>query len=180
MIDADDSILVEQVRNGCREAFDKIDRRYRHQLCRFLTRHAMSRHRAEELAQAVLIQAFETIPTWKPDEQLAPWLYTQAFRQISRESVLPLSDEPPSAPHELPDERFDPAKLAEERDETDNLWLQARDALKPDEYKAVWLKYVDGLKITAIARIMGRTKISVRVLLFRARRKLLPLLNKHN
>lgn len=171
--EVEDTALVELVRKGLREAFDEIDRRYRAKLCRFLARHASGPDHAEEIAQHALVKAFLSIETLRRGDRLSGWLYQIAFR-------LAVDEARKERPEQLA--ASEAAALVDRRPtielepEADNLWTIAERILKPDEYSAIWLKYVDGYKIDSIAKIMGRTRISVRVLLFRARKKLLPAL----
>ncbi len=50
------------------------------------------------------------------------------------------------------------------------------DKLKPQERALLWLAYVEGYQHNEIAETLGLKSLSVRVLLFRARRKLVALL----
>ncbi len=173
---AEDRVLVGLVCCGSREAFDEIDHRYRSKLRRFLARHATDPEHADDLAQRTLIRAFTAMPTLREADKLSGWLYQIAFRLAVDES----RKKPPSAVAlGTAKKLIDPKTVSTERAEDDeNLWSTAEKVLTPDEYGALWLKYVDAYKVDAIAKIMGRTKISVRVLLFRARKKLLAVLSK--
>lgn len=177
LTDADEATLVGLVRDGQREAFDEIDRRYRRKLCKFLARHTSGSAHAEEIAQRTLVKAFISIETLRQHDRLGGWLYKIAFRLAvdeARKGTGPVLLDLRQS-EEIVDHR---GNVENEPKETDNLWTVARKVLNANEYSAVWLKYVDGYKIDSIAKIMGRTKISVRVLLFRARKKLLPALAK--
>lgn len=174
LCEAEDTTLVALVRDGRREAFDEIDRRYRGKLCRFLARHTMGPEHAEEIAQQALVKAFISIEALRRTDRLSGWLYQIAFRlavdEIRRDRPEQLDITEATA---LVDVRSE-----EMETEPSNLWSTAEKVLKPDEYSAIWLKYVDGYKVDSIAKIMGRTRISVRVLLFRARKKLLHVLDR--
>ena len=54
------------------------------------------------------------------------------------------------------------------------------DKLKLQERALLWLAYVEGHQHAEIAAMLGLKSISVRVLLFRARRKLVNLLDANN
>lgn len=170
--EAGETTLVDLARQGNREAFDEIDRRYRPKLCRFLARHAEEKDLAEEIAQQTLVKAFISIPSLKRQDRLGAWLYQIAFRlaidEGKKKNLILLDDQETST---IVDPRSE-----SDGDESDNLWSTARRVLTVNEYSAVWLKYVDGYKVDSIAKIMQRTRISVRVLLFRARKKLLDAL----
>ena len=49
-----------------------------------------------------------------------------------------------------------------------NLWSIAK-SLPVNQYEAVWLKYAEGMSIKQISRIMNRSQVSVKVLLYRGR-----------
>lgn len=53
------------------------------------------------------------------------------------------------------------------------------DQLQPRQRALLWLAYVEGRRHTEIAEILGVKAASVRVLLFRARRRMAALLAKH-
>lgn len=175
--DAPDSALIGLASRGDREAFDEIDRRYRPKLCRFLQRHASGTTLAEELAQRTLIKAFVSLETLKKRDRFDGWLYQIAFRLAADEARKP------SYTKQLDELRT--RKLIDYRSEVretfdvdadGGVWTLARRILSANEYSAVWLKYVDGYKVDSIAKIMQHSRISVRVLLFRARKKLLEAL----
>jgi DNA-directed RNA polymerase specialized sigma24 family protein len=48
--------------------------------------------------------------------------------------------------------------------------------LSEEEMTAVWLYYVEDMPAREIAVVLGRTWVGVKTILFRARRRLLPLL----
>ncbi|HBT75444.1 MAG TPA: hypothetical protein DEB39_00645 [Planctomycetaceae bacterium] len=177
MIYTDDGTLVEMVRNGHREAFDEIDRRYRGKIRRFLIRETVSRDHAEDLTQQTLFRAFRDIRNMPATEELGAWLYRIAWRFLEKETNSS-GFEAISSIDCIHSPETDPAEVLERRDENTDLWILAGKILTPDEYTAVWLKYVDDRKIDQIARTMSRSRISVRVLLFRARRKLLQSYKK--
>ncbi len=54
------------------------------------------------------------------------------------------------------------------------------DKLKMQERSLLWLAYVEGHQHDEIAKMLGLKSLSVRVLLFRARRKLAALLDANN
>ena len=56
------------------------------------------------------------------------------------------------------------------------LWDAATEILTPQQFTAVWLYYAEQLPVQEIAQVIGRSQVVVKTILFRARRKLLPLL----
>ena len=55
------------------------------------------------------------------------------------------------------------------------LWDLASDVLSEEQTTALWLFYVEDMSVRGIALVLGRSQASVKIMLFRARRKLLPL-----
>jgi RNA polymerase sigma-70 factor (ECF subfamily) len=58
------------------------------------------------------------------------------------------------------------------------LWEQAAEVLTETQLSALWLYYVEQTPIKDIARVLGRSRVAVKTVLFRARKKLLPLLDE--
>ena len=54
------------------------------------------------------------------------------------------------------------------------LWDIAQRRLHEDKFTALWLFYVEDLPVADIANVLGRTRIAVKTMLFRARRQLMP------
>lgn len=69
---------------------------------------------------------------------------------------------------------FEPAAINEPAGET--LWIFRR--LKPREQSLLWMAYVEGFNHKELAEALRLSEKSVRVLLFRARRKLVTILRK--
>ena len=66
------------------------------------------------------------------------------------------------------------------REDGQNLWRFARERLGENQFQALWLHYVEDMDTAQIAQVLGKTRVHVKVLLFRARlilgRKLNPSL----
>ena len=67
--------------------------------------------------------------------------------------------------------------MFQESEERASLWALAR-RLKPAQYEALWLRYVEGFSIAEAARVMRTNPIRVRVLLHRGRAALGELLEQ--
>ena len=172
---AADAQLVLMAGTGCREAFDEIDRRYRDRIRRYLQRHANGWSHADDLTQQTLIRAFEVIDQLRFGDRLGAWLYRIAYRLLidhSRKKHFQhrtLETEPVDCSRVTVD-----SMIAEE--EKNDIWQIARRTLSHDEFVAVELHYAENFNIAEIAEIMSRSRVSVRVLLHRARNRLLPTL----
>ena len=56
---------------------------------------------------------------------------------------------------------------------SDEIWRTAERVLGAEAYRALWLRYADEMPVRDVARVLGRTVVSTKVMLFRARKKLL-------
>jgi RNA polymerase sigma factor (sigma-70 family) len=55
------------------------------------------------------------------------------------------------------------------------VWPRAAAALSPAAYRVLWLRYAQGMTVREIAAELGRSRVAIKVALFRARRRLLEL-----
>ena len=56
------------------------------------------------------------------------------------------------------------------------LWATAAAVLSEEQFTALWLHYVEDTPMREIAWILGSSRVAVKTMIFRARKKLLPLL----
>lgn len=162
-----DEDLAEQVQAGSLEAFEQLVFRYEGRIFRFV--HGFCRREADarEITQDTFIRAFQAIARFDQRQPFAPWLFTIARRKgINYYRSAPFLAEGP--PVDEPD-FDDPAELLARREERQDLWRLARLHLPVAQYQALWLRYVEDMTVAQIARVMRKTTIHVKVLLFRAR-----------
>jgi RNA polymerase sigma-70 factor (ECF subfamily) len=74
--------VVEEVTRGNREAFGRIVRAYSLPLRSYLAAHVHNLDDVDDLAQAVLLAAYRTLHSFRPDENFGAWL-----RGIARNKV---------------------------------------------------------------------------------------------
>jgi RNA polymerase sigma-70 factor, ECF subfamily len=165
--------LLCQAQAGCAESFGLLAERYKPTLLRYLGRRVARIEDAEDLAQETFARAFSHLSSFQPGRPFAAWLFTIAMRLTFKQyrSARPLTNLDES------DVAMDDAATAEEaaiRAELhDNLWMIALRLLPPRDWRALWLRYGEEKTMREIARDLGINAIYVKVLLFRARRRLL-------
>jgi RNA polymerase sigma-70 factor, ECF subfamily len=164
--------LVRLAVEGCEDAFSELSLRFRPRLLHVLQRRLGGRHAdAEDIAQEALAKAFSNIARFDAKYQFSTWLYTIAFRvaqdhaQKNRRWFSLVSYLMP----EVSVAHNDPAVEIEGNEQVSNLWSQAQRILTPDQYTVMWLRYGEDQSVEDISRILQKTKVSVRVLLHRAR-----------
>lgn len=165
--------LVSRAQRGSLPCFAELVSRFEGRLFNFLRRRTGSTHDAEDLVQDAFLRAWERIDQYDPRWQFSTWLFTIGHRLASthgrrrqREVTWPGDRELPAA------DRSDPAREAADREHCDLLWDTADRILSESQRTALWLRYGEELSNREIARVLGRSAISVRVTLFRAREAL--------
>jgi len=141
----------------------------RHQkgLYNFLLQRVRSVEEAEDLTQESFVRAWRRLATYRDQWRFSTWLYAVARSAAAdrarqrRETTQTETLEPSFDP--------DPAGALAAREEGENLWKLAREVLSEDQRSALWLFYAEERPAAEIARVLGKSPIAVRVMLFRAR-----------
>ena len=160
-----DEELARTVACGGRAAFEEIVQRH----CRSLTVFAVSKtgtlQDAEDIVQETFLRAYQNINSFNSRYSLQNWLFTIAYRLI-------VSEYRKKRPQRLSDEAA--AQLAADAsDSQENQWLwQLARELGTEAFNALWLRYKQDMTTSEIAQVMKKTKIMVRVLLHRSRKRL--------
>ena len=139
---------------------------------------------AQEIVQETFIAAVRAIKNFKVRSSISTWLYSIANRKVAdyyrrkrREDKHRVSYEVDS--DKISDSSQSTAAYGEDKDST----IAMRQALTklPLHYRqAIVFKYVEGLSVSEIGEIMGRTEKSVEGLLARARKELRDELSMQN
>lgn len=149
-------------------AFREVYSRYIEPVKAYVRRRVRNPYDAEDLAAQVFLQAFDRLEPKEPSSpELASWLFTSARNAAAnhartRKFVATVSIE------EIPDteSQSDPAGGAETGDAVRRL-TEALNRLAPEARQAVLMRFVDELPHAEIAKVLGRTESSARVLVHR-------------
>lgn len=140
-------VLRGQLRDE--SAFAELVERYHGRLYFFLAKMLGERHRAEDVLQEVLLDAWRGLPRLAEAGAWRAWLFRIARDRANRElrrRRLPTSDvgalEVPSARHE---EELSPDELV--------LVRNALEKLSPEQREAMLLRYVEGMSYDEIASV---------------------------
>ena len=149
------------------QAFDELSHRYWRRIQRLLM--GMLDHAAaNDAAQESLLRAYHKIHLYDPQKSFAPWLFTIARRVALNEKKRKSKRKEDSIQdHNLPSHE----ESAENR-LLQPLWALAAEVLNEKYYQALRLHYAEEFSIREIAKIMRKTETGIKVILFRARRKL--------
>ena len=170
-----DGELSRQARYGSLAAFEQLVYRYERRVHAFVSQFCRSASDACEVTQDTFVKASQSMDRFDPRREFAPWLFTIARRKcIDRHrATLPVAE---NVLPELPDEN-NPAELLAQREDRQHLWQLARRCLTNNQYEALWLRYAEDMDVALIAQVLGKTRVHVKVLLFRARQILGRKLN---
>jgi len=176
--------LVTRSQKGDAAAFEAIVLAHEAMVYRLALQKLGNREDAEDAAQEVFLKAFTAIGSFRCDSKLSVWLYritgnvcVDALRR--RKDAVSLSDaegDGAEGESEIPDERFDPAALAERRDLREQVGAALR-KLPEDAREILLLRELGGQSYDEIAETLSLDPGTVKSRLFRARKKLCVLLS---
>ena len=171
-----DEKLASEAQAGLLESFEQLVHRYEHRVHAFISQFCPNAADACELTQDTFVKAYRKIGQFDASRAFAPWLFTIARRNcIDRHRYAP-----PPADAPLPEmvDDTNPSELMAQREEGENLWQLARERLAKTQFQALWLHYAEQMEVAQIAQVLGKTRVHVKVLLFRARQILARELDK--
>ena len=175
--------LLSRAQGGDSAAFEDIVRAYEKTVYHLALRQLGSREDAEDAAQEVFLKAYTGLSSFRGESRLSVWLYRITcnvcidFLRRRRETVSlsQENDEGEPLELELPDERFDPAALAERREVREQLG-KALQALPDQAREILLLRELGGQSYDEIAATLDIDLGTVKSRIFRARKKLCALL----
>jgi len=164
--------LAREAQAGSQAAFGELVLRLQGPLFHFLSMRIADRGEVEELVQEAFLRAWQKLARYDSRWRFSTWLFTVAKR-------LAASRARARKPDMVQDEILahfasegEPSALAEAREQHHNVWRLAGRVLSVEQRSALWLRYGEDLSIEEIAHILGKRRVTVRVLLFRAREAL--------
>ena len=172
-----DEELACRAQQGCTASFEQLLRRFQTPVLHFL-RHRGLAADAEDLTQETFLRAYRNLHRYGRRWAFSAWLFTIARRtglnHRRRRGRWPTRRQS-RRPCRRPPNRSTPWWPPSGRG---RLWDLAAGVLSEEQMTALWLHYVEEMPLRGIALVLGRSRTSVKVMLFRARRKLLPLLGE--
>ena len=184
-----DADLVAQLQLGSEVAFRTLVARYQDRIYRTVLSLLRSPEEAEDVAQEVFVEVYQTIGRFRGDAALSTWLYRLATsralknRQKARAkkrfayftSLLGFDN---AVLHEVPDHAH-PLALLEGQQQL-RLLLDRVARLPNQQQVAFTLRHEQELSYEEIADILNTTVPAVESLLFRARQTLRKYLQSHS
>ena len=182
MIDSIESELVRRAKAGEQDAFETIVRLHEKPLYALALRTLRSPEDAADALQETFLKAWTGLNGFRGGSKLSVWLYrimlnvcTDALRRRKETVSLTRYEDEESAEQELPDERYDPARIVERQD----LRARVRTAVErlPEDFRRpLLLREFGGLSYEEIAGLLDLPAATVKTRIYRARQKLYAML----
>lgn len=197
-----DEQLVKEAIRGHEQAFEELVRRYDDRLRQFLELRGADRQLAEDCLQETLWEAHQNLAKFDPTWRFSTWLFTIARRvsfRVNKEEVAKWArkDLPGkiNSPHKVSQVTTDREKLRRlgelaqgknrlpedpfsMKEGSDDLWEWVRTQVNHEEFRVLWLSYVEDLSVSDMAVVLNRSYGGAKSLLFRARQKLRQRMKK--
>jgi RNA polymerase sigma-70 factor, ECF subfamily len=177
----DDRELVRRAQGGDKEAFEELVRRHQHRVFAVAGGILRRREDVEDIAQQVFIKAYFSLKRFDQRAAFSTWLYkitvNECWDLLRKRKARPLvyesdfNDEQSSQFSALERESTggpDASERLAMRQRLDNML----DQLEPRDRSMLVLKEVEGFSVEEIADLLGLNANTVKVRLFRARRKI--------
>jgi RNA polymerase sigma-70 factor, ECF subfamily len=159
--------LALHVQNGSQESFMELVRRYESRLLIFMKYKTGNTNDAEDLVQETFLKAYFNIHKYSSSFKFSTWLFTIASH-LAASQYRKLK--PNLQQQETVDDNNPLNEMIEKESSCGLLSLAA--ALPDNQYQVLWLKYIEDMPIKEISKVVGKSQINVKVILYRARMNL--------
>lgn len=176
-----DIFYIEQVLAGKMVAFTHLVDRHKDHAYNLALRICGNHEDAEEIAQDSFMKAYRSLNSFKMKSSFATWLYRIVYNsaislvRTRKRGVLSLEDFPADANDFLTSSSSDEEAEREYRNSLVNFALQK---LSDEERAMITLFYYEDLCVEEISDITAVSKSNVKVKLFRARQKMIGIIEK--
>ena len=160
--------LAIAAQSGCTESFESLVGQFEKPLYYFLLTKTRNHHQAEDLLQDTFLITYRKLAQFNPDYPFSSWIFTIANRKAisSFRKHKPVQEE-----CEIPIDKTPRCEMMA-AETSKSLWSVARSLLPANQYNALRLFYIEGMKIDEVAGAMTSKVSSVKVWLHRARKRL--------
>ena len=164
--------------SGDNAGFERLVLRYKDGLIQFILRVVGDLYQAEDLAQDAFVEILLHPERYRRDSSFKTYLYTighnKAVDFIRKNKALMLVGEYEEAEMLRKDEAFLEEKVIKEEEKRE--LYQAMKKLKPEYERVLYLIDLEGLSYAEAARVLKKSENQIRILIFRARKKLKQVL----
>ncbi len=176
-----DIYYIEQILAGNCNSFSYIVNQHKCKAYNLAFRICGNHEEAEELAQDSFVKAYRSLRTFKMKSSFATWLYRIVYNtsishvRIKKKGVLSLEDFPADATDFIGTNTTEEEAEMEYRNSLVNFALQK---INEEERGLISLYYYEEMTTDEISEVTGISKSNIKVKLFRARQKMLEMIEK--
>lgn len=165
--------LVQQVRNGKREAYTELMRRYQQRVYWVARRIVGSHDDADDVAQETFVKAYLALGDFRGDASFFTWLYRIAvnlsLNVVRKQQVMNYLRESPVVSAFLPSQE-NPHKQLEAKELESR--LQQAVLQLPEKQRAVFvMRYFDGMRYEEISKVLKTSVGGLKANYFHALKK---------
>ena len=174
-----DQILINQIVEGDTNSFTILVDRYKDLVFTLALRMLKNREEAEEVAQDTFIKTYKSLEKFKGDSKFSTWIYRVAYNSCLdriKKNKKHLNDVEINEFTEHQVVSIDNALDKMEIKEREDAIQKCIETLPSEESFLLTLYYFDDLSLEEISKIVGITANSIKVKLFRSRKKLASIL----
>jgi len=184
---ADDRELVRRAQAEDQEAFEELVRRHQHRVFAVAGGILRRREDVEDIAQQVFVKAYFSLKRFDQRAALSTWLYkitvNECWDLLRKKKVRPLVYESDLSEEQARQvitsgEKENPGPDISQRIEARERVERLLEGLDERDRLMLILKEVEGFSIEEIAEVLNLNGNTVKVRLFRARRKVVSLAKK--
>ncbi|GAA4725452.1 RNA polymerase sigma factor [Brevibacillus fulvus] len=153
--------------------YEQIYAAYSARVYRYFANRVGNRWDAEDLTTAVFVKVFAKLDQYNRENPFGAWLFRIAHNTfidyLRRKKEIPAKEE--SFGRIAEEEQHQPEQRLLEKEQSARLW-ELVSALSEDTRQVLALRYQQGLKLAEIAEILGKSHSAVKLLHYRAMKKL--------
>ncbi|BAO76702.1 RNA polymerase sigma factor [Winogradskyella sp. PG-2] len=177
-----DNILIEAIKNGDTKAYGQLVDRYKDLVYTLAIRMLKHKEEAEEVAQDTFIKVFKSLNKFKGDSKFSTWIYRVAYNTCLDNIKKNKKHLNNVAIDEYTFNKLDTIDNALDniiKEEKSILIKNCIDKLPEDSSALLTLFYYEELSLDEISKIINVEANTVKVKLFRARKKLAFILEQY-
>jgi RNA polymerase sigma-70 factor (ECF subfamily) len=177
---ARDQQLVRSVLDGDSEAFAGLLAGYQNLVASVAWRYGVRRDEIEDVVSEIFIKAYRNLHRYRPEHPFSTWLYRLAANHVVDHGRRGRKER---GRVEMPEQLTDPSPTASEGlegRERATLVRAALDEVQPRYREALFLVYVEGLKVEETASLLGLPQGTVKTRLMRGRKALRRVLERRH
>ncbi|HET8923859.1 MAG TPA: sigma-70 family RNA polymerase sigma factor [Candidatus Acidoferrum sp.] len=184
---ADDRELVRRAQGEDKEAFEELVKRHQHRVFAVAGGILRKREDVEDIAQQVFVKAYFSLKRFDQRAAFTTWLYkitvNECWDLLRKKKVRPLVYEADLSEEQARQIEGSERKDAEVPDVSERLAAREQierllEGLDERDRSMLMLKEVEGFSIEEVAEVLGLNANTVKVRLFRARRRIVSQAKK--